>query len=338
VLVVSLALYALGMERGFLSQKVSGGGRGLELFSTVFEAHGVHSPACENDENMNDAATKVGPTPTGNTPGMYSYANVTGVPSRRILNFLTLFTPVGNGVVVVVLMESIRATSEWLINMTYGFFLGKRVAYSFSSIDGLDAVLKDGPCVPATTFSEDGLSTIATKFGTHLMLNSYTSDMCIQSYGRSNYARALIEVRADVELKDNIVVAMPKLVGEGLYTCINRVEYEWKPSSGNKKKDTEPTIVVSNSKSLDVLNLDENYVDLGKNGGTSKLASKKANSSGSSFWNLEPSSTSTTHMVGKINNIERLIIEGKVTLVDDDGKPLAKVNSLRMKFHSLITK
>ncbi|GJX85466.1 inorganic phosphate transporter 1-4-like protein, partial [Tanacetum coccineum] len=39
----------------------------------------------------------------------------------------------------------------------------------------------------------------------------------------------LIEVRADVELKDNIVVAMTKLVGEGFYTCNVYVEYEWKP-------------------------------------------------------------------------------------------------------------
>ncbi|GJW87030.1 putative reverse transcriptase domain-containing protein [Tanacetum coccineum] len=45
---------------------------------------------------------------------------------------------------------------------------------------------------------------------------------------RSCYARALIEVQADVELKDNIVVAMPKLVREGFYSCNVRVEYEWK--------------------------------------------------------------------------------------------------------------
>nr|GEV29527.1 hypothetical protein [Tanacetum cinerariifolium] len=34
---------------------------------------------------------------------------------------------------------------------------------------------------------------------------------------------------ADVELKDTIMVTMPKLVGEGFYTCTIRVEYEWKP-------------------------------------------------------------------------------------------------------------
>ncbi|GJU92930.1 hypothetical protein Tco_1317686 [Tanacetum coccineum] len=61
------------------------------------------------------------------------------------------------------------------------------------------------------------------------MLDSYTSDMCMQSWGRSSYARAMIELRADVELKDNIVVAMSKITREGYYTCNIRVECEWKP-------------------------------------------------------------------------------------------------------------
>ncbi|GKC41479.1 hypothetical protein Tco_1059201 [Tanacetum coccineum] len=82
--------------------------------------------------------------------------------------------------------------------------------------------------VPVTAFNEDGLSAIVTKIGTPLMLDSYTSNKCIQSWGRSSYVRALIEVRAHVELKDNIAVAMPKLGEEGFYTCNVRVEYEWK--------------------------------------------------------------------------------------------------------------
>nr|GEV08109.1 zinc finger, CCHC-type [Tanacetum cinerariifolium] len=64
------------------------------------------------------------------------------------------------------------------------------------------------------------------------------------------------------------------------------------------------------------------------NGGTSNLASKKANFSRSSFWNVESSSTSTTPTVEKIDKIERLIIDSKVTLVDDGGKPLKKVDTL----------
>ncbi|GKG08808.1 hypothetical protein Tco_0334640, partial [Tanacetum coccineum] len=82
--------------------------------------------------------------------------------------------------------------------------------------------------VPITAFSEDGLSAIATKLSTPLVLDSYTSVMCMKSWGRSSYARAMIELRADVELKDTIVVVVPKLVGEGFFMCTIRIEYEWK--------------------------------------------------------------------------------------------------------------
>nr|GEZ92745.1 hypothetical protein [Tanacetum cinerariifolium] len=61
------------------------------------------------------------------------------------------------------------------------------------------------------------------------MLDTYTSDMCMQSLGRSSYARVMIELRVDVELKDNIVVALPKITREGHYTCNVHVEYEWRP-------------------------------------------------------------------------------------------------------------
>ncbi|GJT11524.1 putative ribonuclease H-like domain-containing protein [Tanacetum coccineum] len=48
-------------------------------------------------------------------------------------------------------------------------------------------------------------------------------------YDRSSYARAMIKLRADAELKDNIVAAMPKITQESYYTCNIHVEYEWKP-------------------------------------------------------------------------------------------------------------
>ncbi|GKF43189.1 hypothetical protein Tco_0129741 [Tanacetum coccineum] len=45
------------------------------------------------------------------------------------------------------------------------------------------------------------------------------------------------------------------------------------------------------------------------------------------MWILHKSSISTTPIVEKIDKIERLIIDEKVTLVDDEGKPLEKVDS-----------
>ncbi|GJW74754.1 hypothetical protein Tco_0134124 [Tanacetum coccineum] len=93
----------------------------------MLQRKGIPSPS--NDENFNDVGTTVSPTPVGNTPGMSSFANVTGEPSRKALNFRTLFTLGGNRIDVVVLMESIRAISERFTNTAYGFFLGKRVSY-----------------------------------------------------------------------------------------------------------------------------------------------------------------------------------------------------------------
>nr|GEX99934.1 hypothetical protein [Tanacetum cinerariifolium] len=68
-------------------------------------------------------------TTVGNAPSKSLYANVTGKSSGKKLNIRTLFTPGGNRIDVVVRVESIRAISERFSNTTYGFFLGKRVAY-----------------------------------------------------------------------------------------------------------------------------------------------------------------------------------------------------------------
>ncbi|GJZ22997.1 hypothetical protein Tco_0560456 [Tanacetum coccineum] len=89
----------------------------------------------------------------------------------------------------------------------------------------------------------------------------------------------------------------------------------------NKKKDVEPTIEVSNSNPFDMLNSVKNDVDLDINGGTSNLASKKANSSESLFWNVE--SSSTTLIVDSLGDNDS---EDEVASVDN-----AMVNFLASK-------
>ncbi|GKC42169.1 hypothetical protein Tco_1059891 [Tanacetum coccineum] len=84
-----------------------------------------------------------------------------------------------------------------MLNSSTGLFF-----FQFSSMDGLDSLLENGPCLIRNN---------------PLILK------------KSSYARALIEIRADVELKETIVMAMPKLIRKGFYTCNIRVEYEWKP-------------------------------------------------------------------------------------------------------------
>ncbi|GJV11564.1 hypothetical protein Tco_1353105 [Tanacetum coccineum] len=314
------------------------------------------------EDNLQDENDGLTPSKyTANPNQSTSYVNLfTGGPSRNAMNFRTLFTLAGKGVDVVVPVKSIRAISEQFANTAYGFFLGKCVAYPIvanyvRNTCGKYGLVKSmlNSSTGIFSFYEDSLSVIATKLGTPLMLDSYTSDVCIQSWGRSSYARALIEVRADVELKDNIVdeclknidsdVAKnmkkpsqtPRGVSVGPKAGFKLIKQVYRQvskknnvnTSGNKKKDVEPTIKVSNSNPFDVLNSVENDVDLGTNGETSNLASKKANSSRSSLWNVESSSTNSTPIIEKIKKIERLIIDEKVTLVYDEGKPLTRVVS-----------
>ena len=78
-------------------------------------------------------------------------------------------------------------------------------------------------------YTDDGLSMLASKIGSPMRLDSYTSDMCNEAWGRSSYARALIEISAEHDFKEVLTMAIPEL-DEGKYvTETIRVEYEWIP-------------------------------------------------------------------------------------------------------------
>ncbi|GJX80009.1 mitogen activate protein kinase [Tanacetum coccineum] len=260
--------------------------------TSVVSSHAVYKHA---DDVGNTKDVNVGQTLISSTVDLNlatSYANLS--TGRKSVNFRSLITPVGNGIDVVVPKESIRAISERFANKTYGFFLGKWVAYPVVSNYVRNTWDKYGLVklygVPMTAFREDGLSAITTKLGTPLMLDSYIDDMCMQLW-----------------------VAMPKFVGEGFYTCTVRVEYEWKPPRyacckvfGHVQDECPKNIVSDVVKNLKKPSQALRGVSVG----------------------LRSSITSTTHIVVKIDKIERLIIDEKVTLVDDEGKPLEKVDSL----------
>ncbi|XP_022037550.1 uncharacterized protein LOC110940279 [Helianthus annuus] len=83
--------------------------------------------------------------------------------------------------------------------------------------------------VPIAAYTEDGLSMIATAIGEPKMLDTYTSSMCTDTWGRSSYARALVEISAENGFKEEMVIAVPELEGEGFSKMILSVEYEWSP-------------------------------------------------------------------------------------------------------------
>ncbi|GJR20099.1 RNA-directed DNA polymerase, eukaryota, reverse transcriptase zinc-binding domain protein [Tanacetum coccineum] len=125
-----------------------------------------------------------------------------------------------------------------------GFFF-----YKFDSQAGLDAVLEGGPWmvrnspiilkkwsmktslqkeeltriliwvklhdVPIQEFEEDGISVIATYLGKPIMLDSYTSSMCKDSWGRSSFAWCLIEINSEADFMESITIGIPDLDGPG---------------------------------------------------------------------------------------------------------------------------
>nr|GEV67078.1 hypothetical protein [Tanacetum cinerariifolium] len=158
-------------------------------------------------------------------------------------------------------MEHVIVAQNKFANSLVGFFVGKKVAFQlvqnyvkntwtkfgfqsvmrddddvyyfkFTSMTGLEQILEKGPwlILPVVAYSEDGLRIIATQIGKPIMLDAFTSVMCAEPWGRLGFARALIEVTAEKELKSQVTMAVPMVNGEGHSMAKMDVVYEWKPS------------------------------------------------------------------------------------------------------------
>ncbi|GKE19225.1 RNA-directed DNA polymerase, eukaryota, partial [Tanacetum coccineum] len=139
--------------------------------------------------------------------------------------------------------------------------------------------------------------------------------------GKASYARAIIELKADVDLRDTIIVSVPKFSGEGFTTSTIHVEYEWAPPRcseckvfGHVLDDCPKKIISDISKNSKMpcqpargppVDLKPNIlVDEEEEGG-----------------NQTPS-TNATPVAAKINELERQMLNGKLVLVDEHEKPL----------------
>ncbi|GKA93354.1 hypothetical protein Tco_0815340 [Tanacetum coccineum] len=102
------------------------------------------------------------------------------------VNFRTLVAPTGNGADVVISLDLVREVNEQL---------------AICSISGMEAMLDNGPWL-IPKFADDGLSVIATKLDTPLILDTYTTTMCTESSDQSSYARDVIDLPVDIDLKE----------------------------------------------------------------------------------------------------------------------------------------
>ncbi|GJX15532.1 putative reverse transcriptase domain-containing protein [Tanacetum coccineum] len=92
--------------------------------------------------------------------------------------------------------------------------------------------------VPIPVFEEDGISLIASYLGKPIMLDSYTTTMCKESWGRSSFAHCLIKINSEAEFTESITIGVPEHEGPG-DSCPKKVVN---------------TLVVNNSTNTNTLN------------------------------------------------------------------------------------
>ncbi|GJT14867.1 hypothetical protein Tco_0873573 [Tanacetum coccineum] len=145
-------------------------------------------------------------------------------PSKKLVKIKEMSSEeTVNGAAVALPIEAVEAVNARFTNTLYG----------------MESVLENGPWlihrVPLI-LNEWTLNTILKKdeiksapIGRPIMLDTYTSNMCLHSWGRSTYARALIEISADMELKKSLVIAIPLCNKVGHTFATIDIEYEWIP-------------------------------------------------------------------------------------------------------------
>nr|GEU61595.1 putative polyprotein [Tanacetum cinerariifolium] len=94
-------------------------------------------------------------------------------------------------------------------NTLYGYFLGKKVAYP--------VVERWTECYRHSFWHPRYVRFV------------YYNHMC-KILGRMHYARALVDIRVDLALKETMVILVPNPVDNGVTMYTIKVEYEWKPS------------------------------------------------------------------------------------------------------------
>ncbi|GJV26292.1 protein kinase, ATP binding site-containing protein [Tanacetum coccineum] len=247
--------------------------------------------------------------------------------------------------------------------------------FKFSSVEGVDLVLQDGPWIihgiliflnkwsPSVSllkeelsrvplwvkfydvvlvaYISDGLSLIAMKIVTLMMLDLYTKSTCLVSWGRSNYAIILIEINACNDFSDNMIMDVLNIDGSGYTKEIIRIDYEWVPPccvtcliyghtlvdcskatpkrvvNGMDKGKGQPSGAMMKdllNNSFEALNVESLIIEEVATG-------NKANISGA-----QKEGKSSTPILERINVLGKQNKEGKPVLVDDDGITLEKVD------------
>nr|GEZ73493.1 zinc knuckle CX2CX4HX4C [Tanacetum cinerariifolium] len=132
--------------------------------------------------------------------------------------------------------------------------------------------------VPIQVFSEDSFSITTSQIGKPIMLDYYTTSMCIESWGISSFSYCLIEINADDVLKESLTIGVPLIEGTAFTIETVSIEYEWKPPRCDlckifgyvqyhclKKVSITPAVVTFTVATPTVENTNDGFQTKGKN-------------------------------------------------------------------------
>ncbi|GJS94448.1 probable leucine-rich repeat receptor-like protein kinase [Tanacetum coccineum] len=335
------------MERGFLSKKGSGRGRGVKEKS-INRNMANTALFTTSDGTLNDVTPGASVVKEAGTPSVVDMSVEKEVQSPVVdqtntkegCEYTYFIYTGGNGIDVVVPVELIRAISERFVNTAYGFFLGKRVAYlvvtnyvrntwgkfglvksmlnsstglfsfQFSTMDGLNSMLENGPW-----FIRNHL----------LILRKWNLDIDLlkEDVGNVSVYVKLLGVPVTAFSEDGLSDIATKLV----LTQKGVVKNVKKPSQTYQGVPVGPKVGFKPHKE---------YRPVAKKPTASFSGNKKKGvestnevSNSNSFEVLNSvdndGDTSTTPVIDKIEKFEDVLIDGQDTLVDEDGNPLKKV-------------
>ncbi|GJT54729.1 ribonuclease H-like domain-containing protein [Tanacetum coccineum] len=156
--------------------------------------------------------TSVNSVPNINPPTLVSFQNlVMGDKSQKYVNFQPLFTPVGKRVAYSVVENYVKNTLG-KFGIVKLMMIKDMFFFKFRSKEGMEAMLENGlwliynvPLIlkqwtPDVNIMKEDVCNIPVWVKFHdVPKTGFTED-------RSSYARAMVELKADVELRDTIVV------------------------------------------------------------------------------------------------------------------------------------
>ncbi|GJS02428.1 zinc knuckle CX2CX4HX4C containing protein [Tanacetum coccineum] len=187
-----------------------------------------------------------------------------GNPIKKVVKIQELRNfEVVDGAAVAIPIEAVEEVSSRFANTLYGYFIGKRLAFwlvenyvkniwakyglrrvqlheefflfQFDTKEGMESVMENGPwlirLVPLI-LNEWTLNTILKKDeikSAPLWVKLHHVPIVAYSEVGNTYVRALIEISAEEELKESLVIAIPLCNGKGHTLATIDIEYEWTP-------------------------------------------------------------------------------------------------------------